>query len=640
VFADEHHTYYSPAFSQAVRDLDPWVLVGLTATPHKQTPEDQVIFRYPLAAAIADKLVKTPVIVGRKDDRTDSLTKLSDGITLLRAKEQAVTSYAEAIKATPVNPVMLVVAKSIEDAEEYGGILRSEEFFQGAYADSVLVVHSNAPDEALADLAKVEDPDSPVRIIISVGMLKEGWDVRNVYVIASMRSSVSEILTEQTLGRGMRLPFGRYTEVEILDTLEVIAHERYQDLLKKAGVLNQAFVDYRTRAVLRKNAQGQLVVRSENVTSSASPVIADNENEPAPLPTDSASGPVVTTTEQRANQANTAAASLKQQIARREDLPSIQVPVLKMTAVKSHFSLADITDRDAFRKLGSSLAADPEGELSRTLLSARVVLGPDGLKRTELVTSSAADRVRTTPRLFPEDDLREDLAEAVLASPAVPARKNERAALTPLLDAFFSGLGSQAVPVLSANLDRAAARLIRLVEKEQRRFMANPSFDEVVEVQSFNPTRVTDRPVSGDRIGSFAKSAAYNSWQRSLFPIEWFDSRPERTVANMVDGDDQVVCWVRLHIRELPILWTSGGQEYNPDLIVVESDGTHWVVEVKQDKEMTSADVQGKREAANRWANHVSADATVGVQWRYLLVSESDIDTSKGSWGALKRLGQ
>src|SRR5438046_6308519 len=83
VFPDEHHTYYGPAFSKAVRDLDPWVLVGLTATPDKKTPEDQIIFRYPLAAAIADKLVKTPVIVGRRDDRSDSLTKLTDGVTLL-----------------------------------------------------------------------------------------------------------------------------------------------------------------------------------------------------------------------------------------------------------------------------------------------------------------------------------------------------------------------------------------------------------------------------------------------------------------------------------------------------------------------------------------------------------------------------
>lgn len=640
VFADEHHCYYGPAFSKAVRDLDPWVLAGLTATPHKQTPTDQIIFRYPLAAAIADKLVKTPVIVGRKDDRRDALTKLADGITLLRAKEQAVASYAEAAKMQPVNPVMLVVAKSIQDAEEYGAIIKSGDFFQGAYADAVLVVHSSAPDEALAELAKVEDANSPVRIIISVGMLKEGWDVRNVYVIASMRPNISEILTEQTLGRGMRLPFGHYTEIEILDTLEVIAHERYEDLLRKAGVLNEAFVDYRTRAVLRTNAQGQKVVVTESVSASAALIIAGNEKEPLPTPSDSAPATVVTTTEYRTTQAGTAAASLKQQIARRTDLPSIRVPVLKMTTVKSSFSLADITDRDAFCRLGSALATDPDGELSRTLVSARVVVGSDGLKRTELLRTQAADRVRTAPRLFPEEDLRADLAEAVLASPAVPARKNERAALAPLLDAFFAGLGNHAIPVLSGNLDRAAARLIHLVQQEQRRFMAKPSFEEVVEIQLFDPARVTDKPVSDDRLGGFAKSTAYRGWQRSLFPLEWFDSRPERTVANMIDGDDQVVCWVRLHIKELPILWTSGGQEYNPDLIVVEDDGTHWVVEVKMDKEMTSADVQGKREAANRWANHVSADSRVGVRWNYLLVPETDVDTAKGSWEALKRLGQ
>jgi type III restriction enzyme len=640
VFADEHHCYYGPAFSKAVRDLDPWVLVGLTATPHKQTPRDQIIFRYPLAAAIADKLVKTPVIVGRKDDRRDHLTKLADGITLLRTKEAALASYAAAAGVDSVNPVMLVVARSIQDAEEYGEIIKSGEFFQGAYADAVLVVHSNAPDEALAELAKVEDLGSPVRIIISVGMLKEGWDVRNVYVIASMRPNISEILTEQTLGRGMRLPFGHYTDIELLDTLEVIAHERYEDLLRKAGVLNEAFVDYRTRAVLRTNAQGQRVVVTENVTSSAVPVIAGNENDTPPLPSDSASGPVVTTTEQRTSQAGNAAASLKQQITRRQDLPTVRVPVLRMTQVKSHFSVADITDKEVFRKLGASLAADPDGELSRVLLGARVVTGPDGVKRTELVTTDAADRVRTNPRLFPEEDLRADLAEAVLASPAVPARKAERAALAPLLDAFFNGLGSQAVSVLSANLDRAAARLIRLVEQEQRRFMAKPSFEEVVEVRGFDPVRVTDKPVSGDRFGTFSKSTAYEGWQRSLYPIEWFDSRPERTVANMVDGDDHIRCWVRLHIKELPILWSSAGSEYNPDLLVVENDGTHWVVEVKQDKEMTSADVQGKRDAASRWANHVSADDQVGVRWNYLLVSESDIETAKGSWAALKRLGQ
>ena len=80
---------------------------------------------------------------------------------------------------------------------------------------------------------------------------------------------------------------------------------------------------------------------------------------------------------------------------------------------------------------------------------------------------------------------------------------------------------------------------------------------------------------------------AYEGWKRSLFPVEWFDSEPER--ARREHGRwrrGRVTCWVRLHIKELPILWNSGGQEYNPDLIVIEADGTHWVVEAKMNKEM------------------------------------------------------
>ena len=568
----------------------------------------------------------------------DPLTKLSDGVTLLDAKREAIAAYANATGVAPVNPVMLVIAKDIADADEYGAILGSSEFFGGQYADSVLVVHSKAADEALAALETVEDPASPVRIIISVGMLKEGWDVRNVYVIASMRSSVSDILTEQTLGRGMRLPFGAYTGIEILDTLEVVAHERYEELLKKAGILNEAFVDYRTRAALRVNAQGQQVVVTENVLASSEPILSPGDGA-APIVADDAASPVLTSVGQRTAQVTESALRLKQAIARRADAPAIRIPVLRMSPVESPFTLADITDTDAFRKLGTSLAANPDGELARTLVSARVVVGPDGMKRTELVTSGAADRVQTTAHLVPLQELRRELIDIVLGSPAVPARKDQRAAIAPLIEAFLAGLGDSAEGVLSANLGRAGARLVQLVATEQRRYMAKPLFHEVVELKDFAPARATDRPVSEDRFGTFSRPMAYDSWTRSLFPIEWFDSRPERSVANIVDTDDGVELWVRLHVGELPILWNSAGQEYNPDLLVIETDGANWVVEVKMDKEMTSEDVLGKRDAARRWANYVTADEQVADRWRYLLVSESDVDTAKGSWDALKKLG-
>ena len=58
-----------------------------------------------------------------------------------------------------------------------------------------------------------------------------------------MRASISKILTEQTLGRGLRLPFGCYTGVEFLDALEVLAHESYDRLLKERKVFQETFID-------------------------------------------------------------------------------------------------------------------------------------------------------------------------------------------------------------------------------------------------------------------------------------------------------------------------------------------------------------------------------------------------------------
>jgi type III restriction enzyme len=86
--------------------------------------------------------------------------------------------------------------------------------------------------------------------------------------------------------------------------------------------------------------------------------------------------------------------------------------------------------------------------------------------------------------------------------------------------------------------------------------MPEPQYDEVIKLKTFAPPRATDRTVSPDRFGTFSKSVAYNGWKRSLYAIEWFDSRPERDVANALDGSEQITCWIRLHTGELPILWT------------------------------------------------------------------------------------
>src|SRR5690606_39902022 len=263
----------------------------------------------------------------------------------------------------------------------------------------------DAKEKALADLQAVENPDSPVRIIISVGMLKEGWDVKSVYVIASMRASVSEVMTEQTLGRGMRLPFSKYTDVEILDTLEILAHEKYSELLEKRKVLNEAFIDYATYAEVRRLADGSSVVRQKTVESDGEVIglpggglpqagdtsrpEGDNISQsgasatgqglasgvtpgvPAPAALD---GRGVVDVETRTREAAEAAKKTST-VVHYDPLPDrepILIPKLISVPQFVQVSLNEIVDYGPFERLGRTLTADYSDELKRDRKSTRL----------------------------------------------------------------------------------------------------------------------------------------------------------------------------------------------------------------------------------------------------------------------------
>lgn len=63
-------------------------------------------------------------------------------------------------------------------------------------------------DETIEKLLRVEKYDEPTEVVIHVDMLKEGWDVNNLYTIIPLKAADSKILMEQSIGRGLRLPFG------------------------------------------------------------------------------------------------------------------------------------------------------------------------------------------------------------------------------------------------------------------------------------------------------------------------------------------------------------------------------------------------------------------------------------------------
>lgn len=660
ILADEHHLYYGEKFSDAIRGLAPRAIIGLTATPNKKTPAEQIIFRYPLAAAIADKYVKTPVIVGRKDDRNDLVTRLNDGLTLLECKRSALDAFmSSSTGLSPINPFMLVVAKDTKEADEIAAILRGDDFRGGEYAAAVIQVDSSVTEEKEPEMWKrlenVDSPSSPVRVVVSVAMLKEGWDVKGVYVLMSTQPSLSNVLTEQVLGRGLRLPFGVHTGVEMLDTLEVLAHEKFAALLDRAGVLNEAFVSYRTRTRIVEDQNGDATVRQvqDEVPIQVYTPGVDGGNEDATndWEAEELDTPGFISIADVAGRQATTSAELddlqKPSITLSDSAPELILPRISQRPTTRRFSLSAITNEDAFTGLGKTLRANPDDELRRMRLTAVRVTGPDGIVRSETRQVAAQDPITSKATLdMPLDISRDALVAQVMSLPMVDssaaARSVEKANANRLVDLLIEGLGSDAEKLLAAYSGRAAIRLGRLIQAEQRRTPPQVSYDEQVDFVTFSPNRrLGSRRVTDDINGKFDKKNAYTGWKKSLISTEWFDSTPELEVARILDETPALQWWVRLQLGDLTIAW-GNGQRYNPDFLVSDGVGSRTLLEVKADDEMDAASVVAKRQSAKQWVNYANGLPEVegrGEKWSYLLVSETDISQAKGSWDALKRFG-
>lgn len=659
VLADEHHLYAGPRFSAVLDELHPRVIVGLTATPNVGDHQN-VVYRYPLAMAIAQQYVKTPVIVGRRDDRVDEITKLADGTSLLRAKARLAEVYCTDQAIPAVNPVMLISAKDITDAERVRGLIESESFHAGEWAGTTLLVHSDLPndqkEETLAKLDAVDQPGSPVRIIIQVGMLKEGWDVKNVYVILSLRSSISEVLTEQTLGRGLRLPFGRYTGLELLDTLEVIAHERYQQLLERRNVLEEQFIETYLEPRVVVAADGSKTIEQVSTTVTLESVglelIAGEgtvaEADTGALPTAPTGAPVdeaIPVYELSARQSDADA-----QVATASNEPTLYPPleerepivVPKLTArpVPVTVSLVPLyaENQAQFILLGTRLRDDGQSELRRTLLGSKV----QGTTAT-IRPVDASDHVQAALFDRPLDETRKSMIERIISAGIVERRGVETAAAAQLVDAVISGMGADAGPYLSNFFDTALDRILVLIKELFAQTGGQTSFEAELEFVNLDKTRTSRLEQRAETSDAYEGRFSYNGWKRNLYSHAWFDTSTEYQAARAIDTGSSVVVWARLHRNDVPIQWTHDGRTYNPDFVVVEdAEGIrmYWFVETKQDREMPSAEVQGKRAAAKVWA----ATATLllednGGRCEYLLLSEQDVYDARGSWEKLKRFG-
>ncbi|MDE9364698.1 DEAD/DEAH box helicase family protein [Luteipulveratus sp. YIM 133132] len=674
VIADEHHVYYSGSakkFEAAITELAPLATIGLTATPHEKSLP-MCVYQYPLSAAIADGYVKIPVLVTREDGIHDVRTQLADGLTLLDAKREAMRAYCQQVKGRPfVEPVMFLVASTIEEATEYRDLLAGSDML--GEPDQVLLVTSEEPDATLARLDQLEDPASRIRAVVSVSMLKEGWDVKNIYVIASVRSMESDLLTEQILGRGLRLPFGQRTGNPMLDTVEVLSHRSFATLLKQArSLLEETLGDRVEQAAAvsgpaygrrqdgsRLSEQGEITLDFADARNQAVDILL-----PGPAATDPDQGTLFGDEDLQpdANQshvglslatmdARVAAADASRSVLTRRLEPrspgGVKIPLFLPSVVtrweRDPFSLAQV-NLDSVEALGRQFADDNAPTLTRKAIDAE--RGQDG--SAHIVIRDQLEHVAATQTVMPFETIEQDLVSRLLRQNAVAARASEINAAGHVAQAFMKGADvTQDTPWRAEHGRLATARLTEWIAAKQT---SSPRREvrEVRPVRWPDPTdRYETRPPADRHVVTsskdFARGYPYSGWDKSVYEINGFDAfSTEFVLATIFEKSPGVRAWVRIdETVPLRITYLMGAVQrvYEPDFIVIDDSGVHWVVEGKRDSEMTSPVVQAKRDAAAEWVQTVNASDEVHETWAYVLASES-VCAAATTWSGVTSGGQ
>lgn len=218
---ESHHIFNAPqsisARSKEGQNIKKWkeflinpdynfkYILGFTGTAyHDNDYFNDVIYRYSLRKAIDDKIVKSIIYV-QKDDSKGYYEKFQK---IYQNHQKNKDKYPL------IKPITIFVTKDINSAinlrEELVDFLVEEE---NSTLDEVnkkvsIVTSHTSHVENVSRLPYVDDKDDPVEWIVSVSMLTEGWDVKNVFQIVPWenRAFNSKLLIAQVLGRGLRIP--------------------------------------------------------------------------------------------------------------------------------------------------------------------------------------------------------------------------------------------------------------------------------------------------------------------------------------------------------------------------------------------------------------------------------------------------
>ena len=680
---DEAHRYYAPASKVAINYLNPVLGLEFTATP-KNTNKN-IIYHYGLEEG-AGKFLKIPVVMGRtntagySDDDLEEM-KLKDGIKLHERRKSIVYKYCIDNNLEQVKPIVLVACKDTTHAKKIKEKIDSDSFFGGRYVGKVIEIDSSTSgaetEENIQKLLTIEKNTNPIEIVLHVYKLKEGWDVNNLFTIIPLNAAKSDILALQTIGRGLRLPFGEITGIEELDTLDIVAHDHYREIIddiknnpvfKKRNLDEEDIPETKTVKVepVVDNQQISLfdeALRESNIKSyqdlnnerSVESVFAayqkafvknniikksednsgqmsifdslDNENKSVEMCDN-------TSSKSEASQISNPSDRAEKSLILQWDDNVRQVDLQKSSRGKNVLPYAKQEFIKKVEELKRVAISVPKIGIS---YSSTITFKPFAVKRNIIdfdVAVSRIERYNTINgkllQVLDADALIVDNPENMLAVSlleSIPEFSSDDAEF--IIDVVKRYLA------LIGGTDEEKKKIVRryatvMVEDLKKQIYASKeeNTEFVFNVQQalivFGPFiknmkengRLNFKKEVPDKKN--IKQYLFEGFKKSYYAENAFDSDDERRLSVVLEEDSEVIRYIKPPLNQLGLFYKAAKQ-YNPDFLV-ETTNKKYMIEVKAVNQTDNEEVQEKARAAIKWCECASQVDADGKTWEYRLV--------------------
>ncbi|MFH1714591.1 MAG: DEAD/DEAH box helicase family protein [Elusimicrobiota bacterium] len=670
---DESHHYRADRGMQVINELKPIFGLELTATPQverggKTVKFKNVVFEYSLAYAIEDGFVKEPAVATRKNFDPSNLSseevdliKIEDGIRIHEDTKIGLDIYARDNKCEMVKPFVLIVAKDTTHASKIKALIQSNSFFQGRYADKVMEIHSNQrgdeKEENIQQLLSLEDVKNKIEIVIHVNMLKEGWDVTNLYTIIPLRTAASTTLREQTIGRGLRLPYGKRTGNKKVDTLTIVAHDRFQEIIDEANKPDSIIKQKNIIEINEKDLEGEKEVVTAVTTLTQEFIRREEQIKEIKDPKERQKAYDTLQVEQDVADflptMNTNFNSVK-------DLNSQEAKKIFLNNYKE--KLYNLPQKEFFVEQRIAEAEAAFERVVNKFIQHIIEIPRMVVHQSDELKSGFNDFMLDVSKLKYNPVSEEILIQRLREQEDGISYIHGKGRIIP--DRLESIIVNELINLPEINYDEQADLLFKLAMqtiKHFRTYLKNE--DEVINVVQYNKREVArfiyaqmmenfycEAPEYEDlkvlpfvalKEHNFSKytlddvypytdtieptssipSKVFVGFQKACHNKYKFDSKTEKDFAIILEKDKDVLKWLRPAEGQFEILWAHNTKRYNPDFIVETSDRI-FMIETKMQKEMDSNEVKEKSRAALHYCEYANRFAKDNgkKQWGYVLI--------------------